>query len=105
MNAKQACCYASQMLAALLFVSVPGEADDRSEMPNMVPFRNADGFVATFSTDGSIDLKNPFFQSLGTNGRACVSCHQPNDGWAVTPSHLQERFQVTRGTDPIFRTN
>src|SRR5262245_25284590 len=90
----------SQACAALLFVSLPGAAGDRNELPNMTPFRNADGFAATYSTDGSIDLTNPFFQSLGTNGRACVTCHQPDDGWTVTPAHLRERFNASRGMDP-----
>jgi cytochrome c peroxidase len=46
-----------------------------------------------------------FFQSLGTNGRSCGSCHDAADGWTIVPSHVQERFKATRGTDPIFRTN
>ncbi len=61
------------------------------------------GILSTYSTNGSIDLGNPFFQSLGTNGRACGSCHQPADGWTVTPPHIQRRFEESNGTDPIFR--
>ena len=105
MNCRHACRYTRQLLAALLVISVPGEADDRSQLPDMVPFPNPSGFAATFSTAGSIDLKNPFFQSLGSNGRACASCHQPSDGWTVTPEHIRARFDATAGTDPIFRTN
>jgi hypothetical protein len=105
MNAKKPCPYAASTLAALLLFSVPLAADDRSELPNMVSFRTPDGLVASYSTAGSIDLKNPFFQSLGSNGRACVSCHQPDDGWTVTPAKIQARFEATGGTDPIFRTN
>jgi hypothetical protein len=52
-----------------------------------------------------VDLTGPFFQSLGTNGRACVSCHQPSVGWTITPENVQARFDATGGTDPIFRTN
>jgi hypothetical protein len=51
------------------------------------------------------DTKNPFFQSLGTNGRACVSCHQPSDNMSITPASVVKRFEMTDGTDPIFRTN
>lgn len=96
---------AAQALAVLFFVSVPGQADDQRGMPDMVPTRNPSGFAATYSTAGSIDLKNPFFQSLGTNGRSCSTCHQPSDGWTVTPKNIQARFDATGGTDPIFRTN
>ena len=54
------------------------------------------GMVRMFSASGPIDRNNPFFQSLGTNGRACVTCHQPADGWTITPAHVQARFDATR---------
>src|SRR4051812_31139612 len=66
-------------------------------LPNGVPFRNDSGYAATVSTTGSIDLTNEFFQDLGTNGRRCVSCHQPSTGWTVTPESLRETFERTRG--------
>src|SRR5262249_22017310 len=46
-----------------------------------------------------------FFQDLGTNGRRCVSCHQPDSAWTITPENVQHRFLATRGTDPIFSNN
>ena len=72
---------------------------------DMTPFANPSGYAATFSTAGFIDLANPFFQSLGTNGRSCSTCHQQSDGWTVTPSSVKRRFWETAGTDPIFRLN
>ena len=65
------------------------------------------GRFQTYSTSGTIDQTNAFFVSLGTNGRTCVTCHQPQDGWTVTPPHLLARFNATtpKGIDPIFRTN
>jgi hypothetical protein len=91
------------MLAGLSLVSAPGVAGITT-LPNMHRFPNATGFAATFSTTGSVDLTGPFFQSLGTNGRSCGSCHQPADGWTITPPHLQQRFDESAGTDPVFRT-
>jgi hypothetical protein len=93
------------VLAALFIVSAPGTAGDPSFLPNMLPVPNRTGLAATYSTAGKIDLEGPFFQSLGTNGRACVTCHQPNDGWTITPAQLRARFDATGGTDPVFRTN
>ena len=94
-------------LAALLMVNAPGMAGEKEKtfLPNMRPFDNATGAAATFSPAGKIDLTGPFFQSMGTNGRACVTCHQPSIGWTVTPQNIQARFDATNGTDPIFRTN
>src|SRR6266700_2078570 len=93
------------VLAALFIVSASGSAGEQSFLPGMLPFVNSTGVAATFSTVGKVDLTGPFFQSLGTNGRACVSCHQPSAGWTVTPANVQARFDATSGTDPIFRTN
>jgi hypothetical protein len=73
--------------------------------PNMFGFADPTGLARTYSVNGSIDFDNPFFQSLGTNGRSCGSCHQPADGWTIVPSHVQARFEATDGEDPIFRTN
>jgi hypothetical protein len=71
--------------------------------PNLQDFSDPTGAVRTVSTTGSVDTANPFFESLGTNGRACISCHQPGDAWTVTPPHIQERFAASHGEDPIFR--
>ena len=68
-------------------------------------FPDATGTIETFTTSGAIDTDNPFFQSLGSNGRACVSCHQASDAWTITPPHVQARFEASRGHDPLFRLN
>jgi hypothetical protein len=59
--------------------------------------------LATYNEAGRIDLGNPFFRTLGTNGRTCATCHQPSDDWTVTPPHIRQRFLLTGGNDPIFR--
>ena len=92
-------------LGALFIVSAPGTAGEQSFLSGMLPFANPTGVAATFATAGKVDLTGPFFQSLGTNGRACVSCHQASTGWTITPANVQARFDATDGTDPIFRTN
>lgn len=92
-------------IAAAFAVSASRAAGEDSSLPNMTPFPNHAGIAATYSTAGKVDLTGPFFQSLGTNGRACVTCHQPSTGWTITPANVQERFASTGGTDPVFRTN
>ena len=90
-------------VAALVLVTEGSAADDvRSELRT----RDPSGVLATVSTRGAvIEPANPFFLSLGTNGRACISCHVPDQGWSVSPSQVQKRFEETQGLDPIFRTN
>jgi cytochrome c peroxidase len=68
-------------------------------------FANGSGTHATVSTTGSIDANNAFFQSLGSNGRACVTCHDASTSWSITPASVQARFNASNGTDPIFRLN
>ncbi|MGH9559140.1 MAG: hypothetical protein ACRD30_07855, partial [Bryobacteraceae bacterium] len=53
----------------------------------------------------SLDLTGAFFQSLGTNGRSCSSCHRPAQGWSISPFELQLRFFLTQGSDPVFHNN
>src|SRR5512133_812628 len=72
-------------------------------LPNPLYTRDPTGMLSTYSTAGGVDTTNPFFQRLGSNGRSCASCHQPADAWSVVPRHIQERFERTDGTDPIFR--
>jgi hypothetical protein len=75
-------------------------------LPNLFPLPNPTGFVATYNVNNApIDLTGPFFQSLGTNGRSCSSCHRPVQAWSVSASEVQLRFLFTQGLDPIFRTN
>ena len=69
---------------------------------NLQPFLDPTGVISTFNTNGNIDTSNPFFQSLGTNGRACVTCHQASDGLGISAAHAQARFANTRGADPLF---
>ncbi|ACG74248.1 conserved hypothetical protein [Anaeromyxobacter sp. K] len=66
---------------------------------------NAAGAAQTINASGGrvIDPGNPFFQALGTNGRACATCHDVRDNMTITPARLRDRFDATGGTDPIFR--
>ncbi len=67
-------------------------------------YTNGSGAHQTISTTNNVDPNNPFFLSLGTNGRACVDCHQPAQAWGINPTEVTARFGTT-GTAPIFRLN
>src|SRR5712692_10368646 len=93
------------LATATLLAIAAASGQQFSFIPNGVFFPNPDGASQTYSTvGGGIDLTGPFFQSLGTNGRACATCHQPSDGMSVSTANVQQRFVQTRGQDPIFRT-
>ena len=71
-------------------------------IPNLFPFLDPTGFIATFSTAGSLNENNPFFQSLGTNGRTCATCHIAGDAFGLSVRTVQSRFAQTAGRDPLF---
>jgi cytochrome c peroxidase len=74
-----------------------------SSLPNPLNTLDRTGFLGTYSSSGGLDFSGPYFQSLGTNGRSCNSCHVASQGWTVSPPEIQARFDATQGTDPIFR--
>jgi cytochrome c peroxidase len=62
------------------------------------------GQIATFQPGGATSTaNNAFFQDLGTNGRTCFTCHQPQNGWTISASGVHDRFEDGKGTDPLFR--
>src|SRR5450631_2469588 len=62
------------------------------------------GLIATAQPSGPTQTsQNPFFQNLGTNGRTCFTCHQPQNGWGVSAASVRQRFDASAGADPIFR--
>jgi cytochrome c peroxidase len=69
------------------------------------PMSNFAGAAKSATSAGTIDLTNPYFQSLGTNERTCNTCHLAGEGWSITPSRLRSRFDRSGGTDPIFRVH
>jgi hypothetical protein len=61
------------------------------------------GRVASYQPTGPTDVAaNAFFKPLGTNGRACITCHVPSDAMSVSAQDIRRRFRRTGGTDPIF---
>jgi cytochrome c peroxidase len=91
--------------AALAIVVALASAPTARGQQGVIDTRDPAGVLRTITLDGGdLDLTNPFFQSLGTNGRSCASCHVASTGWTISPPEVQRRFEATRGLDPIFRT-
>jgi cytochrome c peroxidase len=76
--------------------------------PPIIPKLEVDadpsGRVATFTPGvATITANNAFFQNLGTNGRTCFTCHQPQTGWTISASSARARFEASAGQEPLFR--
>lgn len=94
------------LLAVLLLADLARAADKkRPGTLSISTFGDPSGRIGIYSNaepTGEIDFANPFFQPLGTNGRSCVSCHKPDQGWSITPPKIQALFERTKGLDPLF---
>ena len=78
----------------------PGSGE---RMQAFTTYPNPAGHLGVLNGDGAVETAgHPFFEPLGSNGRACVSCHQPADGMSLSLRSIQERWNETNGTDPIF---
>lgn len=76
--------------------------------PRVIPrmMRNPDesGTIGTGNLNAPTHTRSdPFFQSLGSNGRVCATCHEPRSAWSVSAASIRHRFNASKGTDPIFR--
>jgi cytochrome c peroxidase len=63
---------------------------------------DATGAIETFNVNGHTNTNGAFFQSLGTNGRSCSTCHVPDQAMSIAPPQIRQRFEQTRGRDPLF---
>lgn len=78
----------------------PGQG---TPLPEYATYQNDQGELGVLNTSGALETKgHPFFEAIGTNGRACVTCHQPSDGMSLSVRSIRERWMTTRGKDPLF---
>ncbi len=80
----------------------------RQRAPSVLPTFRLDwdptGVIASYRPSGAtFTTNNPFFRDLGTNGRTCFTCHQPQEGWSLSAVGAKARFEASYGTDPLFR--
>jgi cytochrome c peroxidase len=60
------------------------------------------GVLQTINANGRTNTNGAFFQSLGSNGRSCSTCHVADQAMSISPPQIRERFAQTRGRDPLF---
>jgi hypothetical protein len=76
---------------------------DGRTLPAEGSWGDATGRVGILNTAGDVSTQgHPFFEPLGTNGRACVTCHQPADAMSLSAATVRARWQQTHGKDPLF---
>jgi hypothetical protein len=76
---------------------------DPQPFPPSATFDNPSGRLTTLSIGGPVNtVGHPFFTPLGSNGRACVTCHQPSDGMSLSLATIRAQWNATQGNDPLF---
>ena len=66
-------------------------------------YDDPDGQVGIVNAKGPVHAEgHPFFEALGTNGRACITCHQPSNAMSLSAATIRERWRESGGRDPIF---
>ena len=60
------------------------------------------GVLGIVNLNGPTATDGPFFQSLGTNGRSCSTCHIADQALGLSAAGARERFEQTNGSDPLF---
>jgi len=61
------------------------------------------GQISTYQPNGAtVTASNSFFKILGTNGRTCFTCHQPQNGWGLSSDGASQRF-AANPNEPLFR--
>jgi len=72
-------------------------------LPEFDAFDSVDGTLGVLNASGPVNTEgHPFFTPLGSNGRACITCHQPTYSMSVSTSGLLQRWRLTDGKDPVF---
>src|SRR5882724_7241451 len=65
-------------------------------LPEFDAFDSVNGTLGVLNASGPVNTDNhPFFTPLGTNGRACVNCHQPTYGMSISAASMVERWRTT----------
>jgi hypothetical protein len=72
-------------------------------LPSSKEYDNASGQLRLLNKSGEVETKgHPFFTALGSNGRACVTCHQPSNAMSLSLDLIRDRWAATKGKDPLF---
>jgi hypothetical protein len=71
--------------------------------PTRLDYPNDYGVGRVILDGDAVDTRgHPFFEPLGPNGRACVTCHQPSDAMSLSVDTIRQRWAATEGKDPLF---
>jgi cytochrome c peroxidase len=89
-------------MAALLVTALLGFTAAANDPDRTAISADPTGALQTFNANGSTNTGGAFFQSLGTNGRTCATCHVSDQAMSMSPPQIRQRFEQSNGQDPLF---
>jgi len=94
-------------LAAIPIIADVASAQDTTTVSSIFrPFPDDSGQIQSARALLSLNRQNKFFDpALGNNDQACVTCHQPDQGFTLNVESIQDAFTSSNGLDPLFRLN
>ena len=94
----------SRVLEARYELAYPWWDPNRgTPLPPSKTFVDPSGQLRLLNTSGAVETKgHPFFTPLGSNGRACVTCHQPTSAMSLSLDLIRQRWADSQGKDPLF---
>jgi cytochrome c peroxidase len=90
-------CNASLLVATLVAMTAGAHESAGADVS-----ADATGAIQTLNVNGHTNTNGAFFQSLGTNGRSCATCHVADQAMSIAPPQIRQRFEQTDGRDPLF---
>jgi len=90
------------LLAALAVTGVMAAGADEPAGISVQFAEDPSGVLGIVNLNGRTRSNNPFFQSLGTNGRSCSTCHLAEHAFSFSAGNARERFERSAGRDPLF---
>ena len=79
------------------------EVGSGRSLPMFALFQDSTGDLTVLNMDGPFATRHhPFFEDVGTNGRACITCHQPSSAMGLAVERIRQQYDDTRGHDSVF---
>jgi cytochrome c peroxidase len=79
------------------------DASRAAPLPQSKAFGDPSGQLRLLNTSGAVETNgHAFFTPLGSNGRACITCHQPTSAMSLSVDLIRLRWADTHGKDPLF---
>jgi hypothetical protein len=79
------------------------EPNEGRVFPAKLDYANPNGTLRLLLDNGPMQTKgHPFFDALGPNGRACVTCHQPADAMSLSAASAARQWERKGVRDPLF---